>query len=800
MCAKGSRPLGSLVPLVILTVLLSLVPATWVQPAEVVMQDGRVFRGLLGPPIPSLSSIPKTLPADGSGPPRLILFVDDNLRRTFVPKSQRQLREVRQDDPGEVEEKFVIRQRTLRNGPTVKTIGPIISVAPFDQWGRRIFTMSTNRGPVNVIQGITEMTPAWTKVEGITHVWDMRIATTNIPRDVLSKILAGQIDPKNIEHRKRIARFYLQSERYEDAYKELEAVLAEFPGDAKVRDQLEPSIRSLKQLAARRLLSELKLRREAGQHNLVVTKLKTFPSEGVAGEILQAVRELVQDYETEQSRRTEVIAQIGQLLAEVKSEKDRAKLDLIVKEIAAELNVNTLGRMASFRQFVGGGGMLPEDKLSLAISGWLMGSDAATVRLPIALSAFEVRQLVCQYLREDIALNRAKILGDFPSQEAATPERVAKILAHMKPPIDSPVQEDKPGYFELEVKGLPKEPPVRYFVQLPPEYDPYRRYPAIVTLNGAGTTAEQQVDWWAGAWTAGGWRSGQASRYGYIVIGPDWTVPHQKQYEYSAREHAAVLACLRDACRRFAVDTDRVFLSGHSIGGDAVWDMGLAHPDLWAGVVPIVAAIDKYPTLYRRNAERLPLYFVCGELDGGRMSTNARDLDHYLTRGYNTTVVEYLGRGHEDFYDEIQRIFDWMGRYRRDFFPKEFEVQTMRQWDNFFWWVELYDLPSRAMVNPATWPPPSGSRPVETKASITSNNGLRVRTGTGKLTVWISPEMVDLKQRVTVIVNGHPVNPSNRTIEPSLEVLLEDARTRSDRQHPFWAKVDAPTGRVSKDD
>ncbi len=26
--------------------------------------------------------------------------------------------------------------------------------------------------------------------------------------------------------------------------------------------------------------------------------------------------------------------------------------------------------------------------------------------------------------------------------------------------------------------------------------------------------------------------------------------------------------------------------------------------------------------------------------------------------------------------------------------------------------------------------------------------------------------------------------------KPSLEVMLEDVRTRGDRQHPFWAKVE----------
>ena len=65
---------------------------------------------------------------------------------------------------------------------------------------------------------------------------------------------------------------------------------------------------------------------------------------------------------------------------------------------------------------------------------------------------------------------------------------VAELLAHMKPPVDPPEPvADKPGYYEIEVPGLAKEPPVTYYVQLPPEYDPYRRYPTIVTLNGDGT-------------------------------------------------------------------------------------------------------------------------------------------------------------------------------------------------------------------------------------------------------------------------------------------------------------------------
>src|SRR5262249_8006955 len=147
-----------------------------------------------------------------------------------------------------------------------------------------------------------------------------------------------------------------------------------------------------------------------------------------------------------------------------------------------------------------------------------------------------------------------------------------------------------PGLFELTVTThLSEEPQVKYWVHLPPEYDPYRRYPCIVTLNGLATTPLQQIDWWAGSYNQEAQtRYGQATRPGYIVIAPRWTRDHQRQYEFSAREHAAVLLPLRDACKRFAIDVDRVFLTGHSVGGTAAWDIGLSHPDLWAGVMPIV--------------------------------------------------------------------------------------------------------------------------------------------------------------------------------------------------------------------
>src|SRR5262249_277714 len=246
-------------------------------------------------------------------------------------------------------------------------------------------------------------------------------------------------------------------------------------------------------------------------------------------------------------------------------------------------------------------------------------------------------------------------------------------------------------------------------------------------LHGTGTTPQQQIDWWAGPQEPradGVIRRGQAGRFGYIVIAPAWTLPHQSQYTGSAREHHAVLASLRDACRRFAINPDKVFLSGHSAGGDAVWDIGLAHPDLWAGVIPIVALAEKPVQLYWKNAEQLPLYFVCGEMDGDKMVKNGPEFDQYMNRsaGFVCPVGEIEGRGHENFCDEILRLFDWMGRKQRNFFPRQFTAVTERSYDNFFWWLEMRNFDP-------------GDKLLQFESRLTANNGVMVRAG-GKPTVW----------------------------------------------------------------
>ena len=102
-------------------------------------------------------------------------------------------------------------------------------------------------------------------------------------------------------------------------------------------------------------------------------------------------------------------------------------------------------------------------------------------------------------------------------------------------------------------------------------------------------------------------------------------------------------------------------------------------------------------------------------------------LDRYLKKenGFNATVVEYLGRGHEHFVDEQLPLFDWMGRCKRSFplpTDREFTVSTVRPTDNFFWWAQIDGLPQNSIVT--NWPAPHGIKPLLVKGNVPVNNSV----------------------------------------------------------------------------
>jgi predicted esterase len=728
-------------------------------------------------------------PEEREGQAATAVMCDDGLTRTFVPR--RRVVAVEKSPVNAGLERIEIPQRVPEGGRRVGGIGGILAATPFDEYGRRILSLATAAGRLDVVQGITTITPQWTAVEGLvtdqTYRIDMRLATSSIPRETLRRVIEQQIDQHDIDQRLQFVRLLLQATRYREAAVELEQLTKDFPNATDLRDQQQ----SLAGLAAGQLLDEIRLRQRAGQDRLVIQLLESFPAGDGTGELLQAVAEIRDEYRERLDRAGRLVALLREQAGRIEDARDRQLVADLTDEIAAQLTFTSLNRLAVFERVAGDGQLTAEQSLALGLSGWLAGADRSQINLKLALSMAQVRRLLREYLTAS-GDQRVDLRRQLADEEAFDPPTVAAVAAQMLPPLPAP-EPDGEGLFTLNIpRPAAAESSAKTFpclVQLPPEYDARRRYPAIISLHAAWTTPLNQIEWWAGMPDKQGRRSGQAARNGTIVIAPAWADANQQAYGFTAKEHAAVLAALREASRRFSIDSDRVFLSGHSLGGDAAWDIGLAHPDLWAGVVVIAGKADRYINHYHPNAELLPLYLVSGELDQASFTANEMDIDRYLVKNYDITYVEFRGRGHEHFSDEIIRIFDWMSRRKRNACPRSIEAVALRPGDRFFWWIEPESPPPRTMILPSDWPAGAAIRPFTLSGKVTNRNRVTIRCGAKRVRIWFTPELVDFKQPVTVTLGGRQLHRGELT--PDIDVMLEDLRTRSDYQHPFWAVIDS---------
>jgi pimeloyl-ACP methyl ester carboxylesterase len=338
--------------------------------------------------------------------------------------------------------------------------------------------------------------------------------------------------------------------------------------------------------------------------------------------------------------------------------------------------------------------------------------------------------------------------------------------------------------------------PVPYVLQLPPEYRPTRSYPVLIVLRGAGERAQDELAKWAA----------QAARNGYILAAPEWG--GLGGYTYTADEHLPVTELVKDLRRRYAVDSDRVFLAGYGDGATMAFDVALSHPDLFAGVVP-VNALPRGSSVgwYWRNAQYLPFYIVCGELAGKAASMNRYPFENWMSRGYPSLMVVYKGRPMEPFTAEQPFIFDWLNRKKRaagfpelgrspNAGPSSEEFQTMRPTDNHFYWVSVEQINEKYVNNEFGF---KRGSPAALQALVRDNNHVYVNTrGIKTLRLWFGrlwdPQsgwrpMVDFARPVRLTVNGRPWG-RERMLQPSLETMLEDLYQRGDRQRMFLAYVD----------
>jgi len=767
------RKLSDFAPLLGLVFGLLLTAGT-TRAGEVVMRSGYRFE-FEGKAIPVQALTIEQIRGAAQGPivGHPFTMFEDPARRTYLPQalvSEVQLGDLPVDE-------FEVR---IPPGPKSTAFGSIGGFStpptPFSEFGRRIVTLNTPNGNLEIIQAISKLKPDFVTLTALKQNWEYSISSREIPADVLRATISNATNFNNDNHEDRLAvvRYFLDAGMLSRAQAELDGIENDFPDlEAKVRE-LRLMIR---QLEAAEYLKEFRARLNAGQFDLVARLAPRFPRNDISEATLAAVDQMMNEHKAAHEKMDQVRAGLSRLQAEVKDTEQLERFQDMRWVVDRRLSRNTLERMSPFLQTLDDPTLSAEQKLSLAYSGWVVGPALADTDPLRAIALWDARDRVRDYLQSANSLRQQDILDSLLRLEGIGPETMAAIVRQLGPVFETPAYREGES-LTLETMRIGMSVP--YEILLPAEYSPDRSYPVIMALHMAGMSPKAELDWWGGTTI-----SGPAHRNGYIVIAPSL----QGEKTGASDLHERVLEVLRDARRRFNVDSDRVFLTGHGSGADLALDLGMGHPSHFAGLVSIGGRLNEYAHHYWENCEELPCYYVMGELDGDLFAANSSDITRQVKNSYDVVLVQYKQRGNEDYREELPRILDWMGQHRRGDQPSELERVTMRPGDNRFDWIEFSGLPAN-IIEPRLSRTgrviPASPLPIE--GTVTPGNNIYLKAGVSQLTVWLSPEIVRYDERVKVSWKGRTM--FNDFPEMSIPTMLEQVYTTGDRSRLYWTRID----------
>jgi predicted peptidase len=134
-----------------------------------------------------------------------------------------------------------------------------------------------------------------------------------------------------------------------------------------------------------------------------------------------------------------------------------------------------------------------------------------------------------------------------------------------------------------------------------------------------------------------------------------------RRSEYSEQD---VLEVLKRMQADYAVDPDRVFLIGHSMGAIGTWALGAKYPDVWAALAPFSGA--GAPASVARM-KHIPQIVVHGDNDPTVHVNGSRTMVAEMKKlGVDVTYIEVPGGNHTDVVvPNLPKVFEFLATKRR---------------------------------------------------------------------------------------------------------------------------------------
>ncbi|MFB0552840.1 MAG: prolyl oligopeptidase family serine peptidase [Phycisphaerae bacterium] len=207
-------------------------------------------------------------------------------------------------------------------------------------------------------------------------------------------------------------------------------------------------------------------------------------------------------------------------------------------------------------------------------------------------------------------------------------------------------------------KEITKTLSCNYLLFLPEDYGKKRqRWPLIMFLHGAGE------------------RGSDLNKV--KVHGPPKIVENRKDFSFIVvspqcpeddwwtGKVEVLINLLDDIVARYDVDTERIYLTGLSMGGFGTWSLASEYPERFAAIAPICGGGNRIMAL---RLEDMPVWVFHGAKDQAVPLEESEEMVKALrSRGGNVKFTIYPDAGHDSWTETYnnKKLYDWFLEHRK---------------------------------------------------------------------------------------------------------------------------------------
>jgi predicted peptidase len=199
---------------------------------------------------------------------------------------------------------------------------------------------------------------------------------------------------------------------------------------------------------------------------------------------------------------------------------------------------------------------------------------------------------------------------------------------------------------------------IPYLLHLPERHglEPDERWPLIMYLHGGSLRGSdpQQLRVWGVPKVAD-----EDPSFSFVVVAPQapkgalWT------------DTDGLIALLDHITARYAIDPGRVYLTGHSMGGNGTWFLAYTAPERFAAIAPLSGPAN---TWWWTRLVDMPVWVFHGEHDEIVPIRESEEMVRALRDGGNErvrfTALPDRGHGIVPLYEDPE-LYDWFLEHRR---------------------------------------------------------------------------------------------------------------------------------------